>query len=52
MREEKECPLKCIKKDGNILTKGNEIMARWKEYFIELSEGTEISSCREEGRPV
>ena len=22
-------------------------MARWKEYFIELSEGTEISSCTE-----
>ena len=25
-------------------------MARWKKYFIELSEGKEISSCREEGQ--
>jgi hypothetical protein len=25
-------------------------MARWKEYFIELSEGAEISSCTEEGQ--
>ena len=50
MRKEKECPLKCINIDGNILTKGNEIMARWKEYFIELSEGTEKSSCTEKGQ--
>jgi len=25
-------------------------MVRWKKYFIELSEGTEISSCTEEGQ--
>jgi hypothetical protein len=38
------------KKDGNILTKGNKITARWRKYFIELSHGTEISSCTEEGQ--
>ncbi|XP_039287416.1 uncharacterized protein LOC120352044 [Nilaparvata lugens] len=40
MRTEKPCLLKCIKsEEGTLLTKDEEIMSRWREYFCELLEG-------------
>jgi hypothetical protein len=42
MRKEKECPLKFIyDQDKKLLTEPKKIMARWKNYFQELLEGTE-----------
>jgi ATP-dependent exoDNAse (exonuclease V) beta subunit len=45
----KECPIKFIKdKYGKILTKCIEIMARWKEYFMEFLEETEVCNSTQE----
>jgi hypothetical protein len=41
-RNMRECPLKYIKgKDWKLLTNNIEIMNRWREYFLELLDGTE-----------
>jgi hypothetical protein len=50
IRNDKPCPLKFIKaKDGNLLTKGKDIMERWKEHFQEVLQNSNEEMETEEG---
>ncbi|XP_008486482.1 uncharacterized protein LOC103523195, partial [Diaphorina citri] len=41
LRTDKECPLKFVKdKEGNLLTREEEIMERWRQYFAELLDNS------------